>query len=39
MHGPATAGWLLVALCAAAGGYCLLRVRGSDGGERRGTAG
>jgi hypothetical protein len=38
VHGPATAGWLLVALCAAAGAYCLLRLRGS-GGERHGTAG
>ncbi|MET9480815.1 DUF5134 domain-containing protein [Streptomyces sp. NPDC006638] len=38
MHGPATAGWLLVALCAGAGGYCLLRMRGVAG-EARGTAG
>ncbi|KIF66451.1 membrane protein [Streptomyces sp. AcH 505] len=38
VHGPATVGWLLVALCTAAGGYCLLRLRGG-GGERRGTAG
>ncbi|WP_327237976.1 DUF5134 domain-containing protein [Streptomyces sp. NBC_01317] len=38
MHGPATAGWLLVALCAGAGGYCLLRMRGVVG-EARGTAG
>lgn len=38
MHGPATVGWLLVALCATAGGYCLLRLR-CAGGERRGTAG
>ncbi|MHC0433622.1 DUF5134 domain-containing protein [Streptomyces sp. O3] len=27
MHGPALAGWLTVALCAAAGAYCLLRMR------------
>ncbi|MFD3523268.1 DUF5134 domain-containing protein [Streptomyces sp. NPDC058653] len=37
MHGPATAGWLVVALCAAAGTYCLLGPRG--GGGWRGTAG
>ncbi|KES03103.1 membrane protein [Streptomyces toyocaensis] len=29
MHGPASSGWLLVALCAATGGYCLLRMRSS----------
>ncbi|WP_052867201.1 DUF5134 domain-containing protein [Streptomyces niger] len=28
MHGPAMTGWLLVALCAAAGAYCLVRSRG-----------
>ncbi|MGW7365773.1 DUF5134 domain-containing protein [Streptomyces sp. NPDC054841] len=38
MHGPATAGWLLVALCAASGAYCLLRMRSCAGEERR-TAG
>ncbi|MFD4701246.1 DUF5134 domain-containing protein [Streptomyces niveus] len=38
MHGPATAGWLVVALCAAAGTYCLLRLRGAPGAGR-GTAG
>ncbi|MFI5759170.1 DUF5134 domain-containing protein [Streptomyces sp. NPDC051569] len=38
MHGPAMAGWLLVALCAAAGGYCLLRLRSSVD-EQRSTAG
>ncbi|MFE6029801.1 DUF5134 domain-containing protein [Streptomyces niveus] len=38
MHGPATAGWLVVALCAAAGTYCLLRLRGVPGAGR-GTAG
>lgn len=38
MHGPATAGWLVVALCAAAGTYCLLRLRGAPG-TGRGTAG
>ncbi|MFV0137469.1 DUF5134 domain-containing protein [Streptomyces sp. HMX87] len=29
MHGPASSGWLLVALCAATGAYCLLRMRSS----------
>lgn len=38
MHGPASAGWLVVALCAAAGTYCLLRLRGATGAGR-GTAG
>lgn len=38
MHGPAAAGWLVVALCAGAGAYCLFRRRGAEGAER-GTAG
>ncbi|NEC32830.1 DUF5134 domain-containing protein [Streptomyces rubrogriseus] len=38
MHGPASPGWLLVALCAATGAYCLLRMR-SGVEEQRGTAG
>ncbi|MEV4973781.1 DUF5134 domain-containing protein [Streptomyces scopuliridis] len=38
MHGPAMSGWLLVALCAAAGSYCLLRLRDSVG-EQRGAVG
>ncbi|MET9732182.1 DUF5134 domain-containing protein [Streptomyces sp. NPDC006458] len=38
MHGPASPGWLLVALCAAAGAYCLLRLR-SRVEEQRRTAG
>ncbi|MFF7791379.1 DUF5134 domain-containing protein [Streptomyces sp. NPDC007991] len=38
MHGPATSGWLLVALCAVTGAYCLVRMRGGAG-EQRGTAG
>ncbi|MFE7776835.1 DUF5134 domain-containing protein [Streptomyces sp. NPDC057445] len=38
MHGPPMSGWLLVALCAASGAYCLLRMRSSAGKERR-TAG
>ncbi|MFD0366836.1 DUF5134 domain-containing protein [Streptomyces sp. NPDC059071] len=39
MHGPALSGWLLVVLCAASGVYCLLRVRGSTGAERRAAGG
>ncbi|MEU3608957.1 DUF5134 domain-containing protein [Streptomyces sp. NPDC035033] len=35
MHGPALSGWLLVALCAAGGAYCLLRMRACAGEERR----
>ncbi|MFE5797053.1 DUF5134 domain-containing protein [Streptomyces sp. NPDC056503] len=35
MHGPALSGWLLVALCAAVGAYCLLRMRACVGEERR----
>ncbi|MFE6224004.1 DUF5134 domain-containing protein [Streptomyces sp. NPDC057854] len=35
MHGPALSGWLLVALCAASGAYCLLRMRACAGAERR----
>ncbi|MFJ3496210.1 DUF5134 domain-containing protein [Streptomyces sp. NPDC086091] len=35
MHGPASPGWLLVALCAATGAYCLLRMRSSDAEQRR----
>ncbi|MFC5955000.1 DUF5134 domain-containing protein [Streptomyces pratens] len=38
MHGPAASGWLLVALCAATGAYCLLRMRSSVEEQRR-TAG
>ncbi|MFJ3670654.1 DUF5134 domain-containing protein [Streptomyces sp. NPDC090106] len=38
MHGPASPGWLLVALCAATGAYCLLRMR-SGVEEQRRTAG
>ncbi|MEU5344590.1 DUF5134 domain-containing protein [Streptomyces sp. NPDC020766] len=38
MHGPASPGWLLVALCAATGAYCLLRMR-SRFEEQRRTAG
>ncbi|MFI9345359.1 DUF5134 domain-containing protein [Streptomyces sp. NPDC052773] len=35
MHGPASPGWLMVALCAATGAYCLLRMRGTVGEQRR----
>ncbi|MEU9205882.1 DUF5134 domain-containing protein [Streptomyces sp. NPDC048332] len=35
MHGPAMSGWLLMALCAATGTYCLLRARAGTGEERR----
>jgi len=38
MHGPASPGWLLVALCAVTGSYCLLRMRSSVEAQRR-TAG
>ncbi|WP_330177131.1 DUF5134 domain-containing protein [Streptomyces sp. NBC_01498] len=38
MHGPATAGWLVVALCVAAGTCCALRLRRPARGGR-GTAG
>ncbi|MDX3230667.1 DUF5134 domain-containing protein [Streptomyces sp. ME19-01-6] len=39
MHGPPLAGWLLVALCAASGSYCLLRMRGEPPGRVRRAAG
>ncbi|GAP52527.1 DUF5134 domain-containing protein [Streptomyces azureus] len=38
MHGPASSSWLLVALCAVTGAYCLARMR-SGAGEQRTTAG
>ncbi|MEV7867299.1 DUF5134 domain-containing protein [Streptomyces sp. NPDC088124] len=38
MHGSAAAGWLLVALCATAGGLCLRRLR-ACGAARHGSAG
>lgn len=37
MHGPGTSGWLLTALCALTGAYCLLRTRGTSGEARRGA--
>ncbi|WP_436739883.1 DUF5134 domain-containing protein [Streptomyces sp. BBFR102] len=38
MHGPASAAWLLVALCLASGAYCLLRMR-TRGPSGQGAAG
>ncbi|WP_448321601.1 DUF5134 domain-containing protein [Streptomyces sp. CO7] len=39
MHGPVTTGWLLVALCAAAGAYCVLRTGSGVAEQRRAAAG
>ncbi|MFD3502918.1 DUF5134 domain-containing protein [Streptomyces sp. NPDC058676] len=39
MHGPASPGWLLVALCAATGAYCLLRMRSTVEAQRRSAGG
>ncbi|GKQ39329.1 DUF5134 domain-containing protein [Streptomyces sp. A012304] len=39
MHGPASPGWLLVALCAATGAYCLLRTRSGVEEQRRAAGG
>ncbi|MFJ5842791.1 DUF5134 domain-containing protein [Streptomyces shenzhenensis] len=39
MHGPASPGWLLVALCAATGAYCLLRMRSVVVEQRRSAGG
>ncbi|MFE5209430.1 DUF5134 domain-containing protein [Streptomyces sp. NPDC056600] len=39
MHGPVTTGWLLVALCAAAGAYCVLRTGSGVEEQRRAAAG
>ncbi|WP_030214045.1 DUF5134 domain-containing protein [Streptomyces bikiniensis] len=39
MHGPALSGWLLAALCAVTGAYCLLRMRACAGEERRAAGG
>ncbi|WP_326764095.1 DUF5134 domain-containing protein [Streptomyces sp. NBC_01591] len=35
MHGTAMSGWLLMALCATTGAYCLLRTRSETGEGRR----
>ncbi|MFI2204898.1 DUF5134 domain-containing protein [Streptomyces sp. NPDC020192] len=39
MHGPIPAAWLLVALCAATGAYCLLRMRSGVEEQRRSAGG
>ena len=39
MHGPASPGWLLVALCAATGAYCLVRMRSTVEEQRRSAGG
>ncbi|MEG3628243.1 DUF5134 domain-containing protein [Streptomyces poriticola] len=39
MHGPASSGWLLVALCAATGAYCVLRMRSGAAEQRRSAGG
>ncbi|MFE7762828.1 DUF5134 domain-containing protein [Streptomyces sp. NPDC057438] len=39
MHGPVWSGWLLVALCAVTGGYCLLRMRSAVEEQRRAAGG
>lgn len=39
MHGPASPGWLLVALCVATGAYCLLRMRSPVEEQRRAAGG
>ncbi|MEU3346728.1 DUF5134 domain-containing protein [Streptomyces sp. NPDC006700] len=39
MHGSVSPGWLLVALCAATGAYCLLRMRSSVEEQRRAAGG
>ncbi|MFK4868898.1 DUF5134 domain-containing protein [Streptomyces nigra] len=39
MHGPASPGWLLVALCAVTGAYCLLRMRSQVEEQRRAAGG
>ncbi|MDF3299347.1 DUF5134 domain-containing protein [Streptomyces tropicalis] len=39
MHAPASPGWLLVAVCAATGAYCLLRMRSGVEEQRRAAGG
>ncbi|MEU2064511.1 DUF5134 domain-containing protein [Streptomyces sp. NPDC013455] len=39
MHGPVSTAWLMVALCAATGAYCLLRMRSSVEEQRRAAGG
>ncbi|MFI0191551.1 DUF5134 domain-containing protein [Streptomyces sp. NPDC017082] len=39
MHGPVSTAWLLVALCAVTGAYCLLRMRSGVEEQRRAAGG
>ncbi|WP_053712458.1 DUF5134 domain-containing protein [Streptomyces sp. NRRL B-3648] len=39
MHGPVSTAWLLVALCAVTGAYCLLRMRSAVEEQRRAAGG
>lgn len=39
VHGSASSGWLLVALCAVTGAYCLLRTRSAVEEQRRAAGG
>ncbi|MEW2286737.1 DUF5134 domain-containing protein [Streptomyces sp. NPDC047841] len=39
MHGPVSIAWLLVALCALTGAYCLLRMRSGVEEQRRAAGG
>jgi hypothetical protein len=39
VHGPASPGWLVVALCTATGAYCLLRMRSTVEEQRRAAGG
>ncbi|MGW1071257.1 DUF5134 domain-containing protein [Streptomyces sp. NPDC002537] len=39
MHGPPLVDWLLVALCAATGAYCLVRIRASGTADTPATGG
>lgn len=39
VHGPMTSGWLLMALCAATGAYCLVRMRSCTGDAREEAGG
>ncbi|MFG2723503.1 DUF5134 domain-containing protein [Streptomyces sp. NPDC048416] len=39
MHGPVVPGWLLVALCAVTGSYCLLRLRSGSARARSAAGG
>ncbi|WP_432157411.1 MULTISPECIES: DUF5134 domain-containing protein [unclassified Streptomyces] len=39
MHGPTSPGWMLVALCALTGSYCVLRMRSRVPEQRRAAGG